>query len=550
MPDTLCGYLEQWANQCPDKLWLEDRQGDQFTRWSWQQAHEEIQALGAWLEGKFGANSKTNIGILSRNRAHWILADMAIVASGNVTVPMFTTLPNETAAYVMEFTEMELIFVGESDNWGNFQAILPASVQLIALPGVELEQEHLRWEDLLEEYRGQTTTHIPSADELISLVFTSGTTGVPKGVMQTHTSNVLPTQRFLDFFNLGNDPKFISYLPLSHIAERQLVEAASLVTGGQVNFNENLTTLLRDLAYTKPAFFFGPPRVWEQIQQIVVAEFGSQAALDKALATDKEGISEKVRGLLGMDKSRYLLTAAAPIPPALIEWFGELGLPIMEGFGQTEAMGLTANTRDARKVGSIGRASGDVDVRVSEEGELQVKAPGLSPGYYKQPDKTAETFVDGWVFTGDKCYIDDDGFVFITGRVKDYFKTIQGKFVAPPPIEAAFSDNVHTEQQCLLGRGYSKTVMVCVLSSLAQTLPREQVQQELLAVVARVNNEIEKHARIGALIVSRDLWSIENAMLTPTMKIRREQVEKAFGEKAMELAREGAEQGVVVVHWH
>ena len=268
------------------------------------------------------------------------------------------------------------------------------------------------------------------------------------------------------------------------------------------------------------------------------------------MAKDKEGVGQKVRGLLGMENTRYLLTAAAPTPPPLLEWFGELGLTIMEGFGQTEAMGLTANTHEARKVGSIGRANGNVEVRASEEGELQVKAAGLSPGYYKQPDKTAETFVDGWVFTGDKCYIDDDGFVFITGRVKDYFKTIQGKFVAPPPIEAAFSDNVHTEQQCLLGRGYSKTVMVCVLSSIAQTLPREQVEQDLLAAVTRVNDEIEKHARIGALIVSQELWSIENTMLTPTMKIRREQVEKAFGEKAMELARQAAEQGTVRVHWH
>ena len=137
----------------------------------------------------------------------------------------------------------------------DLQEVLPASVQLIALPGVELEQEHLRWDDLLEEYRGQTTTHTPNADELISLVFTSGTTGVPKGVMQTHASNVLPTQRFLEFFNLGNDPQFISYLPLSHIAERHLVEASSLVTGGQVNFNENLTMLLRDLAYTQRRLF-------------------------------------------------------------------------------------------------------------------------------------------------------------------------------------------------------------------------------------------------------------------------------------------------------
>ncbi len=550
MPDTLTGYIEQWVEECPDKVWLEDRKGDEFSRWTWQQAHDEIQALGAWLESKFGADGKANIGILSRNRAHWILADMAIAASGNVTIPMFTTLPNETAAYVMEFTDMGLIFVGESDNWANLGEILPAATQLVALPGVELAQEHLRWEDLLEEYRGQTTTHTPVAEELISIVFTSGTTGVPKGVMQTHASNVLPIERFLGVFDLGEDPRFMSYLPLSHIAERQLVEGSSLINCAQVNFNENLTTLLRDLAYTQPSFFFGPPRMWEQLQQIIIAQFGSQAELDNALADNREATGQQVRDLLGMDTARYLLTAAAPTPPALIEWFGQLGLTLMEGFGQTEAMGLIANNHGARKIGAIGRVVDGVEVRISEVGEMQVKATGLSIGYYKNPEKTAETFVDGWILTGDKCEIDEDGFIFLTGRVKDYFKTIQGKFVAPPPIEAVFSDNVHTEQQCLLGRGYSKTVMVCVLSAIAQELAQEQVERDLMQVVARLNDEVEKHARVGALIISAEPWSIENAMLTPTMKIRREQVEKAFGEKAQELARSGAEQGKVLVHWH
>jgi long-chain acyl-CoA synthetase len=550
MPSTLTAYIDQWAEEIPDTLWLQDRSGDTFTTWTWRQAREEIEAVGAALESLLGEGGRQSVGIVSRNRAHWVLADMAIIASGNVTIPMFTTLADDVAEYVMTFTEMTALIVGEAENWEKIRHLVPSHVKLIALPGVDLQEEHIKYQGMAAEFSGKKTSYQNKHDDLITLVFTSGTTGMPKGVMQTHDSFILPIMRFKEAFDLGDNPQFLSYLPLSHIAERQLVGGCSVIYCGKVNFVENMTTLFRDLVDTQPNFFFGPPRVWEQIQQVIIGQFGSQADLDKALANNREGTGQQVRDLLGMDNARYLLTAAAPTPPALITWFGELGLILMEGFGQTEAMGLIANNHGARKIGSIGRAVTGVEVRISKEGELQVKSDGFSPGYYKQPEKTAETFVDGWVFTGDKAYIDDDGFIYLTGRVKDYFKTIQGKFVAPPAIEAIFSDNQHTEQQCLLGRGYSKTVMVCVLSAIAQELAIEEVEADLLRVVAKVNDEVESHARVGALVISREAWGIDNAMLTPTLKIRRDEVEKVFGERAQELARAGAEQGKVIVHWH
>ncbi len=350
-------------------------------------------------------------------------------------------------------------------------------------------------------------------------------------------------------FALPERARYFSYLPLSHIAERQIVEGASLLSAGTVYFNENLLTLLRDLQACRPHMMFGPPRVWEQLQQVIIGHFGSQEAVDEALANDPEGAGKTVAELLGMQDAIYMLTAAAPTPPALIHWYGQFGLTLMEGFGQTEAMGLLANTHEDRRIGSIGRPVGEVEIRLSEEDELLVKAEGLSTGYYKMPEKSAETFVDGWVYTGDKARIDEDGFVYLTGRVKDYFKTIQGKFVAPTPIENEFSKNPHTEQICLLGRGYSKTVMVCVLSGLAQQGDRDEVAGALREVADKVNGEVDKHARIGAVVISTDPWTIDNSMLTPTLKIRREQIEGTFGDRARELAREAAEQGELLIEW-
>jgi long-chain acyl-CoA synthetase len=450
---------------------------------------------------------------------------------------------------VLEFSGAKVLFVGEADNWAAVRAIVPAGVTLVGLPGVEIDDEHVKWDELLAEGSGSRPTHRATRDDLLSLVFTSGTTGVPKGVMQTHDSMIEPIRRFGRAFAVRENPAFLSYLPLSHIAERQLVEGYSVVEHGTVTFNESLPTLLRDMTDVRPNFFFGPPRIWEQLQGVVLARLGSQEALDRALEEDEAAACARVDEILGLGDSDYCLTAAAPTPPALIAWFRRVGIQLLEGFGQTEAMGLTGNTRDACRVGSIGRPIGDVEYALSEADELLIRAGGLSPGYFQMPEKTAELYEGGWLHTGDKARVDDDGFIYLTGRVKDYFKTIQGKFVAPVPIESDFADNPYTAQVCPLGRGYSKTVMVCVLNERAQQAERSAIEKDLEEKARGINGSCEKHARIGAVILTSEPWTIENEILTPTLKIRRERVEARFGECAERLARECAERGTLRVEW-
>jgi len=545
--DTLPAFLDHWAGERPDKIWLRDLREDGSDDYSWSESRDQVNAVSAALEARFGHGEK--MIILSRNRPHWFLADLAIIRSGNVTVSMFTTLPAATAQYIAEFTEAKVIFVGESPNWEAVRQVLPEGITIVTLPGVSVEGDHLTWEQLLEEGEGKVAEHECQPDEMISLVFTSGTTGLPKGVIQTHASNVVPISRFIKAFGLRDQPRYFSYLPLSHIAERQIVEYSSLFCCGEVNFNEGLPTLLRDLQRTQPHMFFGPPRIWEQFQQAVIGQFGGQEALEAALAKDPEGMGKLMLETMGLGEVEYCLTAAAPTPPALIHWWEKLGLRLMEGFGQTEAMGLIVSGPDSRRVGSIGKPIGEVEVKLTEESELAVRADGCTPGYYNQPDKTAELVRDGWLYTGDKARIDEDGFVFITGRVKDYFKTIQGKFFAPPPIEGLFAENPYVEQQCLMGRGFSKTVMVAVLTEAAKAEPRDTVEASLRETTAQINNEVEKHARIGAVIVTTEPWTIENEILTPTLKIKRDKIDEQFAEEGERLARESAERREVLISW-
>ena len=546
--DTIPEHLAVRARETPDRLWLKDRSGDAFTTWSWAQAQQEVNAAAAWFERRYG-KEKSVFGVLSRNRAHWMLADMAITASGNVSAPLFTTLLADTAEYILTFTDASVLIVGEAGNWEDVKAVLPDDIDVIALPGVDPGMPHTRWEDIIAEGAGQQPSHQCNADDLQTLVFTSGTTGVPKGVMQTHASMLIPMQRCIDEVQISEYPRFLSYLPLAHVAERQLIWIQSLIYGGEVTFNEDLTTLLRDMAETKPHYLFGVPRVWEQLQQGVLAKFGGQAAFDEALQNDREAVQRNVTEALGLQHAEYLLTAAAPTPAALMDWYQSIGITLMEGYGQSEAMGLIANSHKARKIGSIGVALDGVEARISDEGELCVRSKGLAAGYYKNPEKTAETFVDGWVHTGDKATVDEDGFYYLTGRVKDQFKTIHGKFVSPPPMESAFSECEVVEQLCLLGRGYSKTVMVVVLTALAQSLDKETVEQQVRDAAAAVNDSVEHHAHIGAIIITTDPWTIENGVLTPTMKIKRDKVEALHGTMAESLARAGAEQKLIKVEW-
>ena len=544
---TLTEQARHWAHSQPDQVWMRDLNDAGAVEYTWRAAINQIDRVAAWLETEFGHGER--MALLSRNRAHWVMADMAVIHSGNVTVPLFTTHAQATAEYILEFTDTKALFLGETENWESVKRVLPIDCLLITLPGVDCDLPHKKWEELIATAPLDSPKYQPAADDIVSLVFTSGTTGLPKGVIQTHATNLIPMRRCQYLFTQREQPRWFSYLPLSHIAERQIVEFSSINTGGEIWFNESLETLARDLPRCRPHIFFGPPRVWEQLRQSVTAKFGGAEALGAALANDEVAVQTLVRGALGMDEVEYCLTAAAPTPPSLIEWWDAVGVTLCEGFGQTEAMGLITTDPKDRRIGSIGKPAGEVEVKIGPDDELLIKAEGCTPGYYNRPEKTAELWQNGWLHTGDKVRIDDDGFIFITGRVKDYFKTIQGKFVAPPPIEGLFAENPHSEQQCLLGRGYSKTVMVTVLNEPARSLPREEVEAAALGTVERINASIEKHARIGAVIFSQTPWTIENEILTPTMKIRREQIETKFGESAERLAREGAEAGEVQLYW-
>lgn len=543
--DTLFEYFDHWVGEYSDQVWLRELNGETATEYSWSDSSAEVYAAAAALEQRFGRG--VCMLMLSKNRPHWFFADLAIIRSGNITVPLFTTQKASVTKYIADFTDAKVIFIGESENTTAVLDELSSEVTLVTLPGVTVDRPHITWQQLLEEGEGVAVRNEASPDDVISYVFTSGTTGMPKGVIQTHECNVVPVRRAYQFLGITDRPRYFSYLPLSHIAERQIVEFSSVICGGEVTFNESLETMLPDLQKAKPNVFFGAPRIWERMQQAIIEKFGGLEAFNVAIEADPKGIGELVIAGMGLEDVRFCLSAAAPISPALLEWWQSLGLPLYEGFGQTEAMGLIMSTPQENKVGSVGKPVGDVEVKLADGDELVIRSAGLSPGYYKQPDKTAELLQDGWLHTGDKAKIDENGFIYITGRVKDFFKTIHGKFVSPIPLEARFSENPYVEQQCLLGRGFSKTVMIATLSEAGLQQSDNIVEEALRESVATINNEVEQHARIGAVILADGQWTIDNDMMTPTLKLKRNIIEEKYVELAEKLSKESIQQKAVLL---
>jgi long-chain acyl-CoA synthetase len=322
--------------------------------------------------------------------------------------------------------------------------------------------------------------------------------------------------------------RFFSYLPLSHIAERLLVQMGSIYTGGSVNFAESLDTFAANLAESRPTVFLGVPRIWAKFQQGILTKM-PQKKLDLFLKIPiLNGIvKKKIKTGLGLIDAQNTLTGAAPCPAALMEWFKKLDINIQEAYAMTENCCYSHVTLNHEiKIGYVGKALPRCQVKLSEQKEVLIKHEALMDGYYKEPQMTADTIKDGWLHTGDEGYIDEEGYLKITGRVKDLFKTSKGKYVAPNPIEMKISANADIDQVCLVGDGLPQPIALVVLSEQGLKKTRDDLRLSLEKTLSDLNPTLDQHEQVEKAVIMKEAWTVENELLTPTLKIKRNPVEK------------------------
>lgn len=521
----------------PRQRFLVQPTGDgQVETLTWEEVGHQARCAAHWLRAR-ELPQGSHIALISKNCAHWIIADLAIWMAGHVSVPLYPNLTAESVAQVLEHSEAALAFIGKLDDWPGMSRGVNPDLPTISLPLHPPGAFDFSWADLQNSSPIQDNPQ-PTADKLATIIYTSGTTGMPKGVMHTFGNLGFATTRGTQLFGLNESDRLLSYLPLCHVAERMFVELASIYTGQTVFFAESLDTFLADLQRARPTAMFGVPRIWTKFQMGVYSKIPAKR-LDFLLGLPIIGkrVGHKVLAGLGLDALRVALSGAAPVPQTLLLWYRKLGLDVLEVYGMTESCGYSHIGRPGEnKPGWIGKPCPDVEVRIAESGEVMVRSGATMLGYFKEPQKTADTLTeDGFLRTGDKGEQDAEGNLRLTGRLKEIFKTSKGKYVAPAPIENRLAVHSRIEQVCVVGDGLSAPLGLCVLSAVGQQdadgSARAGLHSSLEKLLAEVNGALDKHERLRGLVVVKDSWAVENGFLTPTLKIKRNVIEAAYGDR-------------------
>lgn len=525
----------EWEKNTPDRLYMTQPVGDgKVIEYTWGETFDQARRMASHLQS-LDLPPGSNIALVSKNCAHFIMAELAIWMAGHTTVALYPTLNAETVGYILEHSESRLLFVGKLDDWDDMAPGVPDSLPKIAFP-LAPETDYPKWDDIIAQHEPIAGNPSPPADAIALICYTSGSTGKPKGVMHSFASASAPTLNGIDELDITSEDRMLSYLPLAHVMERALVECGSFYAGFQIYFADSLDTFVEDLKRARPTLFISVPRLWLKFQMGVFQKF-PEKKLSRLLKIPIVGsiVRKKVLDGLGLLHVRLAGSGSAPIPPELINWYDSLGISILEGYGMSEDFAYShASKPDLRRAGYVGRPSPGVETRVSDDGEIQIKSPGDMVGYYKAPDLTAACYTeDGFFRTGDRGEYSEDGLLKITGRVKELFKTSKGKYVAPVPIENLLNAHPHIELSCVSGVGRPAChAIVQVAEELRPKLSEEEVRREIEnemeALLKSVNDEVEEFESVQFIAVVGEEWDINNGFLTPTLKIKRESIEGAY----------------------
>ena len=530
--------LYHWEETTPDKLALtQPIGGGEVREWTWRQMMDEVRRMAAHLKG-LGFEPGAHIALLSKNTAHWLMTDYAIWMAGYVSVPLYPTLASSTVRQILTHSEARLLFVGKLDTWEEMRAGIPEGLPTIRLP-LSPEFEAPGWDAIVAATPPMGGRPVRDGDELATIIYTSGTTGVPKGVMHSFATFAWSTSTVLKRIGRHENGRVLSYLPLAHVAERTVVEHGMLGLGLHVYFSESLATFAADMRRARPTIFFSVPRLWVKFQQGVLAKMPKQK-LDRLLSIPivRRVIARKVLTALGLQDCKFAAGGAAPMPPELLRWYQKLGLRLSEVYGMTENCGVShATLREHPRPGTVGPPYDGIECRLDPgTQELQMRSPGVMLGYYRNPEQTRDAMTaDGWLKTGDKGEIDAEGNLRIVGRVKDLFKTGKGKYVAPAPIEDRLVTHTAVEACCVTGANLGQPLALLMLNAetfgrAADPTERTQLEQSLAAHVESINATLDPHEQLDCVVVVRDAWTVDNDLVTPTLKVKRNRIEAVYGQ--------------------
>ena len=554
---------------------------------SWSAFLDAARAIGLGL-AELGLKRGEVVSILAEDRKEWIYADLGVQCVGGIVSGIYTTGSAEQVAHQVSDSGSRFLVVENDEQLDKFLEVrdrLPRLLKCIVLDRDGLHgftDDRVLFLDELRDLgrrahdrdrdRFRREIEASRPDDIAILIYTSGTTGAPKGAMIAHENIMFSVSSLLRAMSIRDGDEQLCFLPLCHVLERLVSVFVPIAARSVVNFAESIETVFDDLREVSPATFTAVPRMWEKIHsrvQVLAAQATplERRAFERALACGAEragylmegrpvpGLTEaryrfwdrlvlaNVRRMIGLDGARTITTGAAPIAPDLVKWYWSIGLVMLEGYGLTESAGVLAlNTPDRSRTGSVGPAAPGVEMRIATDGEILARAPLVFRGYWGDSEKTAETIREGWLHTGDIGRIDDQGFVWITGRAKDIIITTGGKNVAPAEFESRLKVSPFVLDAVVIGdRRRFLTALVMIdqenveryarehrvpYSDFASLCAAEPVRALIEAEVAAVNARFARAEQVRDFRLIDVLLSPEDDELTPTMKIRRGIVER------------------------
>ncbi|MGI9532854.1 AMP-binding protein [Lutimonas sp.] len=515
-----------WEKTTPENVFLKQPINGKIESLTYKESGRQVRQIAQALLNKNLA-PKSKIALLSKNCDCWVLSDLAIMMSGHISVPIYPTLNDKSIQPIVDHSESKLLIVGKLDNYTSQEKAFTK------LPKISVEKygikEEETWESIIQSIDPLESFEMPNAEDLVTIIYTSGTTGTPKGVMHSHRNFINAARNLINTLTLPPHPSYFSYLPLSHIAERIGIEMGAIYVGGTISFSESLDTYASNLEATQPDLFFAVPRIYAKFQEKIL-EGLPQSKLSTLLRIPilNKILKNKIKGKLGLANAKYVASGAAPLSTSIMIWFKKLGITIIQGYGMTEDCIIShCNLPKENKIGTVGKFTVGATAKLSDIGEICVKNDCLMLGYYKNPEETSKVFdSDGYLKTGDLGEYDHDGYLTITGRAKDQFKTDKGKYISPAPMELELSKNTDIEQVCIVGMGIPQPIMLIIPSEIGKNKSEHELGESLLQSILDINPSLEKHEKIEKAVVMKEDWTVENGLMTPTLKIKRSHVER------------------------
>jgi long-chain acyl-CoA synthetase len=582
--DTIPSRFFSQAQAHPDTPAYHSRRGGAWQSASWRDYAGQVRKASRALIA-LGLQPGQGVCLLGYNRPEWVIGAFAAIAAGGVPAGIYTTCSADEVRYIVDHAEAPVVIVEDRAQYDKLAAKrdqLPGLKFIVTMEGAPAIDDPmaLTWEAFLARAEAVPDAAVDDRvralkeDDTATYIYTSGTTGPPKAVMLSHR-NILWTAETLAKLNeIGPTDTMLSYLPLSHIAEQMLSMHAPACFGHSIYFAEALEKVPDNLKEVQPTIFFGVPRIWEKFHAAVAAKLSQvtgpkRRMLDWAMGVARRWhahsmlgkpvptllgwqyrlaqrlVFKKLKTALGLGRARVAVSGAAPIAAHVLEFFTGLDVLVTEVYGQSEDCGpTTLNVGGATKLGTVGRPIPGLEVRLAEDGEILVRGPSVFKGYYKDPQTTAETLIDGWLHTGDLGAFDNDRFLSITGRKKEIIITAGGKNIAPKNIEAALKESPLIEEAVVIGdrRRFISALVAIDRAAVAKWLEAQgkpaaeplHDSPELLAELGRwVDKVNEQFARVEHVrkfrVLPRSLTQ-DHAELTPTLKLKRKFIDKNWSQ--------------------